>query len=436
MKESKNALVVLAIDGISTIYSGVGTIVYSFFEAYDEIKRSFGEINVELFAFTPYFDMKDSRYSSRVSNDVKEICLRNGGELIYLPTMCHGEAHTNSWRGNKSVSITTQWESSAISAAASLNLLSMIGKYDNIFVLCHDSLFANVAKFILNDNVHLCWVPHSLSSIINDHIQSNKLEYETESINEHIKKGHKIAYISELTKQALLTTFSCKEEQLVSLYSGIFLKSKKFNISEKKSSIFNKYNIPQNKPLIFSWARCHYVKGIDTILRAFISYKNNISYNNADVHLILLCPDSSSINSYIEEINNLKGNLSSDDYTFINSFDEQLPLVVLKHDLTKGVILASRSEAFGLCSLEALAFRNPNVSIIYSRIPTFEEVLKGKNNTKSFSPEDYLELAKNINEITTEKKDSLSEVNSPNDKFDLVKNYSHGLFNFILNKPL
>lgn len=434
MKKNKNAFVVLAIDGISTIYSGVGTIVYSFFEAYDEIKRSFGEINVDLFAFTPYFDMKDSRYSSRVLNDVKEVCIRNGGDVIYLPTMCHGEAHTNSWRGNDSIPIITQWESAAISAAASLNLLSSLGQYDNIFVLCHDSLFANVAKFVLNDNVHLCWVPHSLSSIINDHIQSNKLQYETESINEHLKKGHKIVYISDLTKQALLTTFSCKEEQLVSLYSGIFLQSKKFDISVEKTNIFNKYNIPQNKTLIFSWARCHYVKGIDTILKAFIFFKKNSFINNNNVHLVLLCPDSSSINSYIEEINNLKGDLSSEDYTLINSFDEQLPMIVLKHKLTKGVILASRSEAFGLCSLEALAFRHSNVFIIYSRIPTFEEVLNGKNKTMSFLPEDYLELANNINAIITEEKDGVSEVYLPDDKFDLVKNYSYGLSSFILDR--
>lgn len=38
MEKRKNAFVVLAIDGISTIHSGVGTIVYSFIEAYDEIK--------------------------------------------------------------------------------------------------------------------------------------------------------------------------------------------------------------------------------------------------------------------------------------------------------------------------------------------------------------------------------------------------------------
>jgi|GEM_PF-3916272 len=436
MKKKKNAFVVLAIDGISTIYSGVGTIVYSFFEAYDEIKSSFGEHDFDLFAFTPYFNMNDSRYSARVLNDVTEICRRHGGDVMYLPTMCHGEAHTNSWRGNDHVPIKTQWESASISAASSLNLLSRLGGYDEIFVLCHDTIFANVSKFILNANIHLCWVPHSLSSIFDDHIQSDKLQYEKESINTLLKNGHKISYLSELTKSALSAVFFCKEEQLVSLYSGIFLRSGKFRIPADRTSVLKKYNIPQDRPLVFSWARCAHAKGIDTILKAFISYKKNNFLNN-NVHLVLLCPDSTAINSYTDEINELKGQLSPEHYTFITHFDEQLPLVVLKYDRTKCVILASRFETFGLSSLEALAFRHPDVSIMYSRIPTFEEVLNGKNKTKPFSPEDYLELADDLKTTLMDNGNCLagepqaSESNLPDDRFDLVKNYSYGLSNFI-----
>ena len=432
----KNAFVVLAIDGISTIYSGVGTIVYSFFEAYDEIKHSFGEDNFELFACTPYFDLNDSRYSSRVLSDVTNICRRNGGDVMYLPTMCHGEAHTNSWRGNNHVSLRTQWESASISAASALNLMSYLGNYDKIFVLCHDTLFVNVSKFILNNNIHICWIPHSLSSIFDDHIQSDKLQYEKESIDRLLHNGHNIAYISELTKSALSTVFSCGEEQLISLYSGIFLRSSKFIISVNKETIFKKYNIPVNKNLVFSWARCAYAKGIDTVLKAFISYKHNC-VDDTNAHLVLLSPDSTAINSYTNEVSELINQLSPEDYTFINDFDEQLPLVVLKHSWTKCVILASRFETFGLTSLEALAFRNNDIFILYSSIPTFEEVLSWKNKTKAFSTENYLELADGLQtvlldrEINLPNETQLAGFNSPEDRFDLVKNYSYGLSDFI-----
>lgn len=432
----KNAFVVLAIDGISTIYSGVGTIVYSFFEAYDEIKSSFGEDSFELFAFTPYFDLSDSRYSSRVLTDVTNVCRRNGGDVVYLPTMCHGEAHTNSWRGNNHVSLRTQWESSSISAASALNLMSRLGNYNKIFVLCHDTLFANVSKFVLNSNIHLCWVPHSLSSIFDDHIQSDKLQYEKESIDRLLHNGHHIAYISELTRSALSAVFSCKDEQLISLYSGIFLRSSKFTIPINQASLFEKYHIPADRPLVFSWARCAYAKGIDTVLKAFISYKHDY-IDNANAHLVLLSPDSTAINSYTNEINELTNQLSPEDYTFISNFDEQLPLVVLKHSWTACVILASRFEAFGLTSLEALAFRHPNIFILYSRIPTFEEALGGKNKTKAFSTENYSELASDLQTILLDSENCpldetrLAESNSPEDRFDLVKNYSYGLSNFI-----
>lgn len=435
MSKKKNAFVVLAIDGISTIYSGVGTIVYSFFEAYDEIKSAFGEDGFDLFAFTPYFNLNDSRYSSRVLNDVTEICRHNGGDVIYLPTMCHGEAHTNSWRGNDHVSIKNQWESASISAASSLNLLARIGGYDSIFVLCHDTLFANVSKFVLNTNIHLCWVPHSLSSIFDDHIQSDKLQYEKESISTLLKNGHKIAYLSQLTKNALTNVFFCKEEQLVSLYSGIYLRSGKFSIPTDRTSVLNKYNIPLDRPLVFSWARCAYAKGIDTILKAFISCKRNNLLNN--VHLVLLCPDSTAISSYTEEVNELIGQLAPEDYTFITRFDEQLPLVVLKHAMTKCVILASRFETFGLSSLEALAFRHPDIFILYSSIPTFEEALNGKSKTKSFSPGEYLELADDLNTNLMYNENPLAGESSssksvlPDERFDLVKNYSYGLSNFV-----
>lgn len=436
MKQKKNAFVVLAIDGIATIYSGVGTIVYSFLEAYDDIKRSFGEPAFDLFALTPYFNFNDSRYSARVVNDVTAICRRNGGDLIYLPTLCHGEAHTHSWRGNDHVPIKTQWESASISAAASLNLVARLGGYHNIFVLCHDTLFANVAKFLLPANIHLCWVPHSLSSIFDDHIQSDKLHYERESIATLLTNGHHIAYISELTKSALVDDFSCKEEQLVSLYSGIFLRSGKFRIPADRISVLKKYNIPQDRPLVFSWARCAYAKGIDTILKAFISYKKN-TLSTDQVHLVLLSPDSTAINSYTDEIKELTGQLSPEQYTFITEFDEQLPLVVLGYERTKCVILASRFETFGLSSLEALAFRHSAISILYSRIPTFEEALNAKNKTKPFSPAEYLDLAEELKTTLLEKGDYLvgepqtPESNVPDERFDLVKNYAYGLSNFI-----
>ncbi len=435
-KKYKNALIIAALDGIASLYSGVGVIVNSIFRGYDEIseKLDFDE-KPHLYAIVPAFDFDSTFYNEDVHLFTEKVCKMHGGEIIFLPSLCHGESINAIWGGNSIFDTKLQWESLALALASQLTAFEKIYS-DQIIVQTHDTLFAGTSKYMDGNRVKICWVPHSLSLVFRDHRQDARIDFETRSIDTIKLKGGSIGFISEQTKRLLESHFSFPEERLISFYSGIIRNKIDEKEEEKqRKALFTKYGIPNNKDLIFSWGRCVYQKGIDLIIDGFAKLNK---WQKSTLHLVLLCPTETTPTEYLNQIQYLLGTLDKEDYTFISEYDSHLPSLVLGYEKTKIVLLASRFEGFGLISLETLTYKKPKSIVIYSPIDTFKEVLKDYEQAIELEELNSQSIADCIYRATQKLIGGQQSLKLDDPKihlarYDFVNNYTKG-FNDVIHK--
>jgi glycosyltransferase involved in cell wall biosynthesis len=416
--KKRNALVVVSLDGIASMYSGVGTVLHSFFYSWPQFKL---RDKYDLYAMTPDFNDTES-YNQGIHDLTEKICIENRGKLFRIPTFCTRQTILNTWCGDHRYETITQWESASLSVAATINTFSIF--YDKVTVICHDTIFAKVGRYLNSENVSVCWIPHSLSVIFKDHHYKQRMDFELESIG-HVKRvGGKIGYISENTRELLVNEFQCADQDLVSFYSGINLNLPKYKSKASVDHYLKKFNIPAGKKVIFSWGRCSYQKGTDIVLKSFIELRKHEQF--ADYHLILLSPAKTAAPEFMEEVEQLLKKIPASHLTFITEYDDEFPMHFLRYAETKIILLPSRFEGFGLTALEAIALRHKEAQIFYSDIPTFLEAFEGVENSYAVKPDAhaFYEMILNIN---MHKKVAFQTNGTLPDKFDFVMNHTRAL---------
>ncbi len=434
-EKSKNVLIIVALDGIASLYSGVGVIVNSIFRGYDEICKNLDfDEKPDLYAIVPSFDFDSTFYNENVYLSTEKVCKSHGGKVIFLPSLCHGESINVIWSGNSIFDTKLQWESLSVSLASQLAVFEKMYS-GQIIVQTHDTLFAGTCKYVDSNRVQICWVPHSLSLVFKDKRHDARIDFETQAIENIVAKRGSIGFISEQTKGLLENCFNVPKERLISFYSGIiYNKIDEKEEEELRKGLFSKYGIPDNKYLIFSWGRCVYQKGIDLIIDGFAKLQERQKNN---FHLVLLCPTETTPTEYLEEVECLLKTLNKESYTFISEYSSQLPPIVLGYQKTKVIVLASRFEGFGLISLETLAYKRPQSIVLYSPLDTFKEVLGDYEQAiklEDFSSQSIAKcLDKIVDELTSEEHSlNLGDPKQYLASYDFVKNYTKG-FNELIH---
>lgn len=423
------ALVVISFDGIASMYSGVGVVVNFFFEGYDEIRTRAGLDHVDLYAAASFIKKDSPDFNHDIYRAVSEKCAQHGGNVALIPSFVNGAKLLEVWRGNDHVNYLTQWESCSLSMASFIKGLSAAG-YKKIFVLAHDTIFAKTAAHLQSEDVRLCWIPHSLSHLFVDHYHEGRLSFETESIRNLVQQNNYIGFISDQTKELLISNYGVRHKSLISFYSGIYYRSAKYK-GKNEISIANRLKeagIPTHKKLIFSWGRCVRQKGFDLIIDSFSQLLNDPSVSGSDYHLVLLAPTYMTPLPYheliVKKLERIKPSVS-----FIESFHSSLAYDVVKYTNTRIVLLASRFEGFGLTSLEVNAFRHAGLGIVYSDIPTFEEVFTGCPYALRAENNNHQSLYEKMRQLVSN--GPTKEVSIVNPKYDFITNYAHGLKKFL-----
>lgn len=417
--KKKNALVIVSLDGIASMYSGVGTVLHSFFYSYPQFRL---RDKYDLYAVTPDFNDTES-YNERIYELTASVCAANGGKVFRIPTFCTRQTILNTWCGDDRYETTTQWESASLSVAATINTFSIF--YDSVTVICHDTIFAKVGRYLNSENVRVCWIPHSLSVIFKDHHYKQRMSFEIESIEQVKRIGGKIGYISQNTRELLVDEFQCDDADLVSFYSGINLNLPKYKADAPIDAYLQKFKIPGGRKVIFSWGRCSFQKGTDIALKSFIELRKHDGFS--DYHLVLLSPAKTAAPEFMEEVEELIKMIPATHLTFITEYDDEFPMQLLRYPETKIILLPSRFEGFGLTALEAIALRNREAQIYYSDIPTFNEAFQGIGNVYAAKPDanKFYEMILNINMHKREGARPASEQLSG--KFDFVQNHTRAL---------
>lgn len=413
----KIGVIIAACDGVNSLVTGVGVIINSVIESFHKIKKEskfLSSNDIELICVTPYLNPKSLDFNKQIKNITIESCLKNNGKLVEIPTFSDGSRHSVNWGGSM------QWKSASLSVAS---FLSTIEGYDLIIFLGNDTIFALVGNYLKEyKNLTIIWIPHSLGRIFNDEFSNNeRLSIEKNSIS-LINKANNcyVGYIGDYYKEVLLKEYSCKKEKLIPFKNGIYIDSSRFTISDKdKRGILDKYNIPGDKKIIFSWGRCVYQKGFDKIIPAFRKFFEDYP----KYHLVLLMPIETSNEDYLMKIKEEISLAKSGSVTAIFEFNWLLPKAILDINQLEVVIFASRFEGFPITALEAVFF-SKNIKYIYTKIPQLVSLFE--NNDFAYAIEDvenFPSLYNSLKEAVLDKKSNQYGITSIP---DIIKHYAEG----------
>ena len=416
----KIAVVIAAHDGLVSLVTGVGVVVNSFIESFKELKNKvkiFKENEVNLICVPPYLRKDSKDYNKNIADRTKNACLENGGYVFDLPTFSNGESEGSIWGD------LNQWKSASLSLSTYLR--SLQNDYDKILLFSHDTIFVSVRKFIPDmKNLNIIWIPHSLGKIFEDEYSNKeRIEFEESSINSIMESNNDyVGYIGDFFRKILNECYFIPDNKLISLRNGLYENSYRYNESyNHKNYLMNKYKIPKNKKLIFSWGRCVYQKGFDILIPSIKEFLDN----NLDYHLVLLMPVETSLENYIFNIKEELKKLNSDSYTTIYNFEEYLPSVILGLDNLDMVVFPSRFEGSAITALEANTFSKEEVKIIYSNILPNIDIFRNNPFAIPFISSDINSLKEIFRNIDSFKPNTQIERNYEN----IVENYSFGLNN-------
>lgn len=428
----KTALIIAAADGILSLQTGVGVIVNTFFEAFTEIYKLLGQQVFDLHAICPLVNSDSTDFSSYAHSIVMNKCKEYGGRLTTIKSFTSGNSLNEIWKGTAQYTPSEIWDQYCIELAEAAKIMSL--QYKRVVLITHDTLFVNVSKYMQASNIHVCWIPHSLATLFAAPNQVERFQFEKKSIKNIIQRNDYIGFISTQTKEHLLTRYDFPERGILSFYSGIFFNSVRYKSKGLLESFFEKYSIPTNKELIFSWGRCSHQKGIDIIVQSYIKLLKKQPHLSDKYHLLLLCPTETTYSDYLNEIKNLLCQLPEKSFTFITEFQNKIQYEILAYKKLSIVLLCSRYESFGLTSIEAIFKAQNNTHIVYSPIPTFHEVLQSFPNTSSLGGITEIHLQNLLLYLinnSPEKAIQTEVLQKLEKKFSLVKNHSLGLINLL-----
>jgi len=363
------AIVVAAHDGLVSLITGVGVVVNSFIESFEEIKMRSSILRnnkTELLCLAPYLPKSSRDYNLKIEEKTKHICISNNGRLVEIPTFANGD--DDIWDG------LNQWRSASLSVASYVT--ATYDKYGLIILFAHDTIFSSVRKYTPNlHKLKIIWIPHSLGMVFRDEFSDPKrLSIEKESI-ESIQRTKQdiIGYISNSFRDVLHKEYGVHNKKLVPFINSIYRKSSRFNISDSiMADEIKNSRIALDKNIIFSWGRCVYQKGYDLLIQAYRKFL----IRNSNYHLVLLMPTSTSPNEYVNKIKKQISMLPDKSITAIYDFKETLPYSILHHPNLRLVIFPSRFEGAPLTILEALSFAKNDVNFVYSAIPPLLQIFK------------------------------------------------------------
>lgn len=388
----KIAIVYMAHDGFTSLYTGVGTVardfLLSFPQVCENLHRDFKNLDFGLFVTTIKYNSACFGYSEDVKRITEEFV--NKYKNIHLVELINGSA------GTKSYGSTDLWKNACISAATFLYSLIELKDYDKIIVICVDTPFGQVANYFFDQysykNIEFVWLPqstvliHKIDSGLGKSLQHNNYIEERFAWEKAIidlakrNKQVKIGFIGEYMKKHLLTEYKAQKNSLISIQNSLFFNRLKENViaQEKIPFILKSLGVPLDRPLLFSFGRAEPYKGLDLVV------KNSFKLIEGKNYFVLILASPYFMDDpYVAELNELVKNRQRD-IKIIYGLDFLTPHYIMQWRNTKILALLSRAEPFGLIPTESRFYRNSKLSLITSDLGGYQEqVVEGVDGFKT-----------------------------------------------------
>ncbi|KND47696.1 MAG: hypothetical protein AB201_02040 [Parcubacteria bacterium C7867-006] len=345
----KKHIIIATYDGISTHYSGVGTIaknlVFALTKLSDtyDFKVSIAYINVN----------KQSKvFNSQCFEDSYNLVNKTGGLLIPLCNSTKGESEWDMWRSIK------EWDYASISLVTALNLTLKFDEEN--YIILNDTPFLFFAKYkeLVNDKKLKCfYFPLSTGknhAFGDEGWRHNRIIEETMCFDLIAKDSNsKTIALGKRFSERMSEDYGLVFNESDFLQNGLCFEKynefldKKFNNEDlKKFGI----EIDSNKKIIFSWGRCSIAKGFKELTRAWV----NASVKLPDHFLVLQIPNNSGEKDYFDEVMEILSETSR--YIVIDDFNPEIWRTILRTNNTDLVCIPSLMDPFPHTSIEAKLF--------------------------------------------------------------------------------
>lgn len=384
------AIVVVSIDGLSSLKSGIGSVVHWFFEAIDEIVAQTAELQNDrwsLHALSPRLAPESDDYSSEVVADVAGACKRHRGDFRWFDV-----ADNSSLKSVWSLDKVERWRLMCHNAAAEIRTLAE-GR-SRVTVLAHGTMFATLRSHLAAcPNVQMIYMTHTLGRVFLDANSDNRTSYEDEGFAlMRTAPQDKIGFVGTYYRDVLLARYDRRDTDLVPFQNAVYVRSRRFAELASAGADAGLGPVPSDKRLVFSWGRCVPQKGFDVVIPAFGDFLSRRT-DAEDWHLVLLAPQEVAASEYVASLHEQLRLLPEGSYTVIEQFDPLLPFRILASRALEICVFASRFEAGPLTLIEALTFGHEDVSIVWHDIPPMRHLLREQPRTFDFAPLQTQEMA-------------------------------------------
>jgi len=384
--KNKIAIVYIAHDGFTSLYTGVGTVARDFLLTWKyvkkELKNKFKETEFDFYPTTIKYKTGCFGYSESYRDEILKYI--NGESAIYLTELLNDSA------GMESYSTIANWNAASISAATFLK--SLVNKYSYVIAITVDTPFAQVAnKFFEvydDNNIQIIWLPQSTVKVHKYGKSSDKttigksyedIRFEWEKGPVSLANKHKQVYIgftSHFMKNHLIKEYGAINKKLISIQNSLDFNRLMNNLKSQnyiKQLLVNK-GVPIDKPLIFTFGRAELYKGIDILLKS----AKDITQNHKYYILVITSPYTKN-DPYLKELYKLSSQYPKD-IKIITGLDFITPHYILQWHQTKILALFSRAEPFGLIPIEARFYNNKSLVVLTSNLGGFvDQITNGKD---------------------------------------------------------
>jgi len=393
ISSKKRALFYLTFNGVYNNNNGIGTQTKLLLDGttkyYKELTSQFGDFSVNI--VSPIYNVKTTiDYSvDDLSHTYLQTC-KTGGKVFFCPYEYNTEQFwtVDSWR--------------TMSIGAATIVLSESNKYDESLVIAVDPPFLHTPKLIEKSKKEYNVKIKSLISMYSTSYLHDKGNYSADRLSWEYNgfvssKVYKDIYIGSICKfitRHIAKDYGVPLDRFAPYQSSLLINSEKFKkVHENEQiQILKKYNIPQNKNIVFAFGRANKIKGFDILLK-------EMKYVKKRIHLVLVAVKTERENETIKTYEDLiKKNRI--DCTLVTHFCHDLPKALTMWKNTKIVVCPSRGEPFSNIPLEvSLWAKDGGGILICSNIDGYTEQIEHGQNGYLFDIKKERDLAKQIETV-------------------------------------
>lgn len=417
MRKKKLNLIVLAHDGISSLYAGVGTAVNGYFKSVDRLKNELKEYDLKIWGIAPKYIEGNYGFNAKQLEKTTKICRSTGGDVL----TCFN--YSDGWNqyGNMK-----NWPAASASGATVAYEIIRQDKPDVAIVIGVDTPFAQThgviqQQYDLPAKYVGVWMPHS-TSLIHErgNYDTRRLEFELEAIrmgNRH--KNLFTGYLNPWMREHLAFDYGATDRSLTPLLNGIVIDELVEYSQKEIEKAMKEKGVSTDKPVVFSFGRGVPYKGFDLFMKA-AKKLDDLPY-----HFVVQAAPYTMQDPIVEQLNTLKHK----NITLLLGLDFVFPRQLMQWNNTVLTAVLSKFEPGAFISAEIRIY-GKTLAIVSDKDGLPVQVDNGKDGFITGLRED--EIVKNMRmilEMPQEKKYQIAKKGRELilEKYDMTKNFTNAI---------